>query len=170
MTLVLPRAQTLSLHSLLGQVEPLNNIQIRILHGLLGKKVEVSAVTSLLQNSLLSVNSNTYPHLCLRSHHFHNRFKCSLVLQTCLAEARAAKVLAREVQSVTGRFFVITFKVSLSQPSGDWPAEEVSSVSLALFTKRPVVFSRLDISNQLKSWGSAHSWPTVVVLIMWNYL
>ena len=77
-----------------------------------------------------------------------------------------AKVLAREAQSVTGRCFVITFKVSLSQPSGDWRAEEVSSVSQALFTKRLVVFLRLDISNQLKSWGSAHDWPTVVVLFM----
>ncbi len=77
-----------------------------------------------------------------------------------------AKVLAREAQSVTGRFFVTTSRVSLSQPSGDWRAEEVSSVSQALFTKRPVVFLRLDISNQLKSWGSAHDWPTVVVLFM----
>jgi len=67
-----------------------------------------------------------------------------------------AKVLAREAQSVTGRFFVITSRVSLSQPSGDWLAEEVSSVYQALSTKRPVVFSRLDISNQLKSWGLAH--------------
>ena len=59
--------------------------------------------------------------------------------------------MAREAQSVTGRCFVITFKVSLSQPSGDWRAEEVSSVSQALSTKRLVVFLRLDISNQLKS-------------------
>ena len=74
--------------------------------------------------------------------------------------------MAREAQSVTGRFFVTTSRVSLSQPSGDWRAEEVSSVSQVLSTKRPVVFSRLDISNQLKSWGSAHDWPTVVVLFM----
>ncbi len=60
-----------------------------------------------------------------------------------------AKVLAREAQSVTGRCFVITFKVSLSQPSGDWRAEEVSSVSQDSSTKRPVVFSRLNFSNQL---------------------
>ena len=66
-----------------------------------------------------------------------------------------AKVLAREAQSVTGRFFVITSRASQSQPSGDWRAEEVSSVSRVLSTKKPVVFSRLDISNQLKSWGSA---------------
>jgi len=44
---------------------------------------------------------------------------------------------------------VITFKVSLSQPSGDWRAEEVSSVSQDSSTKRPVVFSRLNFSNQL---------------------
>ena len=52
--------------------------------------------------------------------------------------------MAKEAPSVTGRSFVTTFKGSPSLPSGGWLAVEVSSVSLASFTKKLVVFSRLD--------------------------
>ncbi len=152
MTLVVPRATLCDkLHSLLGQVASINNFQIKILHGLLGKKLAfynatATAETSLLQkafcpstqtHSFLSVFNSPTP---------QPAFSFLLaVLQTCLAEAKVAKVLAREAESVTGRFFVTTSRVSLSRPSGDWLAEEVSSVYQALSTKRPVVFSRLDI-------------------------
>ncbi len=67
-----------TLHSLLGQVKPLNNFQIRILHGLLGKKLKFLAVTFLLQKSLLSVDSNTHPPLGLRSYKLSDRFQCSV--------------------------------------------------------------------------------------------
>ena len=49
----------------------------------------------------------------------------------CLAEAREAKVLGREVPSVTEKSFVTTSKVSPSLPSAVWLAVVVSSVSQA---------------------------------------
>ena len=74
LTLVVPRANLRDkLHSLLGQVPSINhqnnNFQIKILHGLLGKKLafcNAAAVTSILQKSLLSFDSNTLIPLCLQ--------------------------------------------------------------------------------------------------------
>jgi len=51
--------------------------------------------------------------------------------------------LAKVAQSVTGRYFVTTFKGSPSPPSEGWLAVEVSSVSRASFMKKLVVSSRL---------------------------
>ena len=69
-------------------------------------------------------------------------FKLQTALQTCLAEAREAKVLARVALSVTGKFFVTTSRASPSLPSDVWPAVVASSVSQALSTKKPVASSR----------------------------
>jgi hypothetical protein len=45
--------------------------------------------------------------------------------ETCLAVAKEEKVLERGALSVTGRFFVITSRVSQSLPSAVWLAEVV---------------------------------------------
>ena len=126
----------------------IDNFQIRILHSLLGKKLTFYIATadalyfkkpsvSSIQTLILFVFNTPRSHPLLSF--------LLAVLQTCLAEAKVAKVSAREAQSVTGRFSVTTFRVSPSRPSGGWLAEEVSSVSQALSTKRPVVFSRLEV-------------------------
>jgi len=68
------------------------------------------------------------------------QYKC---YTSCLAEVKEARALAKVAQSVTGRYFVTTFKGSPSPPSEGWLAVEVSSVSLASFMKKLVVSSRL---------------------------
>ena len=44
---------------------------------------------------------------------------------------KEARVSEKEVPSAIAKFFVITSKVSPSQPSGDWPVVVESSVSPA---------------------------------------
>ena len=55
--------------------------------------------------------------------------------------------MEREAPNVTGRCFVTTSKVSLSQPSDVWLAVVVSSVSQVSSTKRPVVYSRYSFAS-----------------------
>ena len=53
--------------------------------------------------------------------------------------------MAREGPSATGRSYVTTSRESPSLLFGGWLAVEVLSESLASFTKKPVVSSRLDL-------------------------
>ena len=66
-------------------------------------------------------------------------------LRKCLVAAREERVLEREAQSVTGKSFVITSRVSPSQLSVVSLAEVVWSVSLVSSTRRPVVSWRFSL-------------------------
>ena len=82
-------------------------------------------------------------------------FSYSWTLLTCLVAVKEEKVSEKEALSVTEKSFVITSKVSLSQPSVVLLAEAVSSESLAWSTRRPVVFLKFS----LRTW-SVMLWHT----------
>ena len=65
-----------------------------------------------------------------------------LQASSCLDEEKEERDLEREAPSVTERSYETTSKESRSQPSADWLAEVVSSVSLDSSTKKPEEFLR----------------------------